>query len=69
MIYYFQGYCVSLKQALEVTPFFKGKLIRNLVAAIDSMNDPFSIINFSVISISSFSPATSTNVGISPQNV
>ena len=28
--YYLQGYCVSLKQALQVIPFFKGiKLIRN----------------------------------------
>ena len=30
VIYYFQEYCVSLKQALVVIPFFKGiELIRN----------------------------------------
>ena len=30
MIYYFQGYCVFLKQALAVIPFFKGiELARN----------------------------------------
>ena len=45
MIQYFQGHCVSLKQALAVILFFKdSKLIAFSIAAVHSANGPFLII-------------------------